>query len=65
MNIYAVMIKKLKSRQLKFLLIHIILEINKKLPVLLFTFLIFKDPFSEQGLQTKVKRLLLEKLKQL
>ena len=33
-----------------------------KLPVLLFTFLIFKDSFSEWELQGKVKRILLKKL---
>ena len=36
-------------------------KLNIKLPVLVLTFLIFKDSFSEQKLQTKVKRLLLKK----
>ena len=36
-----------------------------KLPALLFTFLIFKESFSKQKLQTNVKSLLLKKLKKL
>ena len=58
------MTNKLKNRQLKYLLIRY-LRNDIKLPVLMFTFLIFKDSFSEQRLQTKIKRLLLKKLKKL
>ena len=50
---YIIITNKQKSSQLKYI----------KLLVLLFTFLIFKDSISEQELQTKVKRLLLKKLK--
>ena len=45
------MTNKLKTRHLKYLLIRY-LRNYIKLPVLLFTFLIFKDSFSEQGLKS-------------
>ena len=60
------MTNKLKSSQLKYLLIRKFLRYLKnyiKLPVLLFIFLIFKDSFSVKQLQAKVKRLLSKKLK--
>ena len=46
---------KLKISQLKYFLICIILTLRYvKLPVLLFTFLAFKESISEQELQKKI-----------
>ena len=61
------MANKLKSCQLKYLLIRTILTLFEESykTILLFTFLIFKDSFSEQELEAKVKSLLLKKLKKL
>ena len=55
------MMNKLKSSQLKYLLIRIILSLFEELYKIIafaFYFLIFKDSFSEQDLQTKANRLL-------
>ena len=61
------MANKLKSCQLKYLLIRTILTLFEESykTILLFTFLIFNDSFSEQELEAKVKSLLLKKLKKL
>ena len=61
------MANKLKSCQLKYLLIRTILTLFEESykTILLFTFLIFNDSFSEQEVEAKVKSLLLKKLKKL
>ena len=61
------MANKLRSCQLKYLLIRTILTLFEESykTILLFIFLIFKDSFLEQELEAKVKTLLLKKLKKL